>query len=79
MGITFVVTNAIAVDASDDATGALYVPQAVAVDTRKAFNIRPQRDESKEATELNASMWYAHGTWRPLFGVQLIHDAQTPS
>lgn len=78
-GITFVVTNAIAVDASDDAYGAIYVPQAVAVDNRKSFNIRPQRDESAELTELNASMWYAHGTWRPLFGVQILSDATAPS
>ena len=78
-GITFVVSNAISVDASDDAYGALYTPQAVALDTRKAFNIRPERDESRELTELNASMWYAHGTWRPAFGVAILSDASTPS
>jgi len=78
-GITFVVSNAIAVDASDDAYGAIYVPQAAALDTRKGFNIRPQRDESRELTELNASMWYAHGTWRPDFGVAILSDAVTPS
>lgn len=79
VGITFVVTNAISVNASDDAYGALYVPQALAVDTRRAFNIRPERDESRELTELNSSMWFAHGTWRPLFGVQILSDAVTPS
>ena len=79
VGITFVISNAIAVDASDDAYGAVYVPQALAVDTRKSFNVRPQRDESAELTELNASMWYAHGTWRPLFGVAILSDAATPS
>lgn len=78
-GITFVITNTIAVDASDDAYGALYVPEALAVDTRKALNIRPQRDESRELTELNASMWYAHGVWRPDFGVAVLSDASTPS
>lgn len=78
-GITFVVTNAIAVDTSDDAYGAIYVPEALAVDTRKQFNIRPERDESRELTELNSSMWYAHGVWRPAFGVAILSDASTPS
>ena len=79
VGITFVISNAIAVDGSDDSYGAVYTPQAIAVDTRKAFNIRPQRDESRELTEMNASMWYAHGTWRPAFGVAILSDASTPS
>lgn len=78
-GITFIVTNSIDIDSSTDAKGALYVPSAIAVDTRKPFNIRPQRDESAEATELNASMWYACGTWRPAFGVTIYTNAATPS
>ena len=72
------VSNAISVDASDDAYGAIYVPQSMALDTRKAFNIRPERDESRELTELNASMWYAYGVWRPAFGVAILSDAITP-
>ena len=79
VGITFVVSNAIAIDGSDDAYGAIYVPQAIAVDTRKVFNIRPQRDESRELTELNSSLWYAHGIWRPAFGVSILSDASTPT
>lgn len=78
-GIVFAITNVIAVITGDDAYGAIYVPSALAVDTRKAFNIRPQRDESKELTELNSSMWYAHGVWRPTFGVAILSDASTPS
>lgn len=78
-GITFVITNSIDIDGSDDAYGCIYVPQAFAVDTRKPFNVRPQRDESAELTELNASMWYAAGTWRPSFAVAILSDAATPS
>lgn len=78
-GVTFVVTNSIDVDSSGDAKGCIYVPQAFAVDTRKAFDIRPQRDESKELTELNASMWYVAGTWRPAQAVCIYADAATPS
>lgn len=76
-GITFVITNSITV-ASSAAYGCIYVPQAFAVDTRRPFNIRPQRDESRELTELNASMWYVAGTWRPQFAVSLYTNAATP-
>jgi hypothetical protein len=77
-GVTFVISNSITITSSA-ATGAMYVPQAFAVDTRKPFDIRPQRDESNELTELNASMWYVAGTWRPAFAVALNTDAATPS
>ena len=79
VGVTFVITNAIAIDGSDDANGCMYVPQAFVVDSRKPFNLRPQRDESRELTELNASLWYAHGVWRPAFAVTILSDAATPS
>lgn len=78
-GVTFVVTPSIAIDGSDDATGAMYAPLAIAYDERRAFNIRPERDESREGIELNASLWYAHGVWDATRGVQIIHDAATPS
>jgi hypothetical protein len=78
-GITFVITNTIEVITGDDAYGAIYVPEALAVDTRKPLNIRPERDESRELTEMNASMWYAHGVWRPNFGVAILSDCSTPS
>lgn len=78
VGITFAITNNIAVS-SNNAYGAIYVPMAMAVDTRKAFDIRPERDESAERTELNSSMWYAYGTWRPDFGVAILSDCTTPS
>jgi hypothetical protein len=78
VGITFAISNNIPLT-STNAYGAIYVPMALAVDTRKAFNIRPQRDESAESTELNSSMWYAHGVWRPDFGVAILSDCSTPS
>jgi hypothetical protein len=78
-GVTFVISNSIAIDGDSDAYGCMYVPQAFAVDSRKAFNIRPERDESRELTELNASMWYAYGVWRPGFAVAILSDAATPS
>lgn len=78
-GITFVISNSIDVDASDDAYGCIYVPQAFAVDTRRPFMIEPERDASRQLTELNASMWYAAGVWRASFAVAILSDASTPS
>jgi hypothetical protein len=77
-GITFVISNSITISGTA-AYGCIYVPQAFAVDTRKVFNVRPERDESRELTELNASMWYAYGVWRPAFAVSLYTKAATPS
>jgi hypothetical protein len=77
-GITFVVDNAIAISGTAS-YGCIYVPQAFAVDTRKRFNVRPQRDESQELTELNASMWYVAGTYRPAFAVALYTKCATPT
>lgn len=77
-GITFVVTNAMTVSGTAS-YGLLYTPQALAVDTRKGFSIEPERDASKQAWELNASMWYAYGVRRPAFGVLLRHQCATPS
>jgi len=79
VGLTFVVTDAIAVNGSTDAYGCVYSPQAFAVDTRKPFDIRPQRDEDRELTELNSSMWYVSGVWRPQFAVAILSNAATPS
>lgn len=80
-GITFVITNSITIDSSDDAYGCIYVPQALAVDTRRPFRIEPERkaDEGGGSTKLNASMIYKAGTWRPGFAVAILSDASTPS
>jgi hypothetical protein len=73
-GVTFVVTPDIAIN-TNVAIGAMYSPMALAYDERKAFNIRPQRDESREAWELNASLWFGYGVWRANMGVKITHDA----
>lgn len=78
-GVTFVVTPSIDVDTNADAIGAMYNRQAIAYDERRPFNIRPERDESREGVELNASLWYAVGTWAPTRGIKLVGDATTPS
>lgn len=77
-GVTFVVSPNLPVSA-DNATGAMYSPLALAYDERRAFNLRPQRDESREAFELNFSLWFGHGVWRPEAGVKLVGLATLPS
>lgn len=66
-------------DGSDDVTGGIFSPMALALDVRRAPRIERERDASRRADELNLSMVYAHGVWRPKFGVKLISDASTPS
>lgn len=69
----FVITSNIT--SGTAAVGAMYSSMALAYDERKGFNIRPQRDESREAWELNASLWFAYGTWDATRGVQMIGTA----
>lgn len=69
----------IPVDGSDDAISGLFTPMALALDVRRAPRIEDQRDASRRATELNLSAVYAHGVWRPKFGVKMIADASIPT
>jgi hypothetical protein len=57
------------------ATGAMFAKPAMALDIRQGFTINPQWNASYSgsgAWELNASMEYAYGVYRPTYGVQLI-------
>lgn len=71
----------ITIDGSTDAYCAMFSRDALALDIRRALRIEPQRDASRGGGgyELNATMVYAHGVWRPKFGVQGIFNAATPS
>ncbi len=80
-GVTFVITPSIAIDGSDDAIGAMYSPMALMYDERRAFMIEAERDPSRGGGgwELNGSLVFGHGVWRPATGVQIISDASTPT
>jgi hypothetical protein len=57
------------------AVGAMFAKPAIALDMRQPFTINPQWDASYSgngAWEVNASMEYAYGVYRPTFGVQMI-------
>ena len=56
------------------AYGGMFSRQAVALDNRRAFRLETQRDASRGGGgwELNATMIYAYGLYRPTFGVGMI-------
>jgi hypothetical protein len=76
--VAMTITPTESVKGRNYATGAIYERSALAYDLRRALRIEPQRDASKRATELNASIIYAAATWRPTRGVQLRTDASSP-
>lgn len=73
--MNFYVSGNVPVDGSDDATGAIFHRDALALDMRRGLRIEPQRDASLRSTELNASIVYAHGIWRPSWGVKIVSDS----
>ena len=62
-----------------DAYAAVFNPRAMAFDLRQDFRVEPERDASKRAWELNATMLYAHGVWRPLWGAYILTDNSAPT
>jgi hypothetical protein len=56
------------------AMGAMWGRDAMFIDTRQGFQIEPQYDASRSGNggwELNASMEYAYGLYRPTYGVTM--------
>jgi len=80
-GVDIYVDGNISVDGSTDAYCAMFSRDALALDYRRGLRIEPQRDASRGGGgwELNATMVYAHGVWRPAFGVTGVFDAATPT
>lgn len=78
MGVYWFTTNDIT--SGTAAVGAVFSREALGYDERKAFGIEYQRDASKGggAWELNATLEYAYGVWRPLFGVQVVATSVVP-
>lgn len=61
-----------------DAYAAMFNPLAMAYDERKAPGVEWERDASRRGWELNFSMDYAHGIWKPTWGVQAIFANTAP-
>lgn len=62
-----------------DAYMGLFSTSALALDIRRSPRLEPERDASRRGWELNLSAVYAHGVWRPKFGVQGVFALTTPS
>lgn len=59
-------------DSSTDSYAGMFSRAALALDIRRPFRIEPERDASRRGVELNASMVYGAGLYRPTFGVYLL-------
>lgn len=77
-GITFYATTNVTITSSN-AYGGLFQRDAIAYDIRRGIRIEPERDASRRGWELNMSSLYAHGVWRPSFGVALLSAATAPT
>lgn len=78
-GVAIFTSANISIDGSKDAYCGMFSPLALALDIRRAMRIEYERDASRRGWELNLSAVYAHGVWRPGFGVQGIFDADVPT
>lgn len=77
-GVPIFVSANVQTSASTVGYAAVFNRDALAFDLRRDYRLEPERDASKRAWELNASMMYAEGVWRPAFGVQVIANIAAP-
>ena len=72
-------TTDLDIDGSSDANAGMWNRAALAFDGRRAPRLEPERDASRRGWELNMTAAYAHGVWRPTWGIKMTFDASTPS
>lgn len=73
------VTVANTTQGSQYAKAGVFTRDALALDVRRGLRIEPERDASLRSTELNATMIYAKGVWRPTHGIIIEADASAPN
>ena len=74
-GINVYESANVSIDGNDDAKGAVFAPEALAIAMKRDFQIEPQRDASARAFELNATAIYGVGELDDSFGVEILSDA----
>jgi hypothetical protein len=74
-GVNIYESANITVDGSDDAKGAVFAPEALAIAIKRDFNIEAERDASNRAWELNATACYGVGELDDSYGVEMLSDA----
>lgn len=65
----------VTVDGNDDAKGAVFSREALAIAMKRDFQIEAQRDASLRAFELNATAIYGVGELDDTYGVEMLFDA----
>ena len=65
----------IVIDGNDDAKGAVFSREALAIAMKRDFQIETQRDASLRAFELNATAIYGVGELDDTYGVEMFFDA----
>lgn len=78
-GVDIFLNGNISIISGNDAYCAMFSRTALAYDNRRAPRMEPERDASRRGIELNMTTVYAHGVWRPKFGVQGLFDAAVPT
>lgn len=58
---------------------AMFAQPALALDTRRPVRLEPERDASRRGWELNMTTVYAHGVWRPEWGVKMTGNSSIPT
>lgn len=74
-GINIYESANISVDGSDDAKGAVFAPEALAIAMKRDFNIETERNASLRAWELNATAVYGVGELDDSYGVEILSDS----
>lgn len=74
-GINVYESANVSIDANDDAKGAVFAPEALAIAMKRDFQIEPQRDAAARAFELNATAIYGVAELDDAFGVEILSDA----
>ncbi len=74
-GVNIYESANVSIDGSDDAKGAVFAPEALAIAMKRDFQIEPERDASNRAFELNATAIYGVGELDDSFGVEVLSDA----
>lgn len=78
-GVTWFEDGNISTDSGDDAYGAVFSKEAIMLIVTSEGSMRPERDESLRAWELNYVGEYGFAEWVDSYGFYLFTDAAAPS
>lgn len=73
-GINIYESANISIDVNDDAKGAVFAPEALAIAMKRDFNIETERNASLRAWELNATAVYGVGELDDSYGCEMFFD-----